>query len=78
VPAKRVEKPKMKCVFVAKWVCPVDTFEIPLQVCKVCLEARKIQSRNNRIRRFIKSNEVLSTHEVESADADIEVRQIVN
>jgi hypothetical protein len=77
VPEKRIEKVEMKCVFVAKWNCPVDTLEIPLEVCKVCLEARKIQSRNTKFRRFIKSDGVLSTHEVESADEDIEVRQVL-
>lgn len=77
MPAKKIEKLEMKCVFVPKWKCPVDTFEIPLEVCKVCLEARKIQSRNSKIRRFIKSDEVLSTHEVESAHENVEVRQII-
>jgi len=61
-------------MFVAEWKCPVDTPEIPLEVCKVCLEARKIQSRNIKITHNIKSGEVLPAHEVES---DIEIPQTV-
>jgi hypothetical protein len=31
----------MKCVFVPEWECNIETEEIPLEVCKVCIEARK-------------------------------------
>jgi len=72
--AEILEKLKMKCIFVAEWECPVETAEIPLEVCKVCLEARKIQSKQIKITRQIKSVEVLPDYKVES---DVEIPQIV-
>jgi len=74
MPAKILEKLKMKCVFVAEWECPVETAEIPLEVCTVCLEARKIQSKHIKITREIKSVEMLPPHRVET---ELEIPEIV-
>ena len=46
---KDIEETKAKCVFVKDWECPVETPEIPLEVCKVCLEARKLQSKHAKV-----------------------------
>lgn len=72
-----LEKLKTKCVFIAEWECPIETSEIPLEVCKLCLEARKIQSKSIKITRQIKSVEVLPAHKV-VLDIDTEVPQIVS
>ncbi len=72
--AEILEKLKMKCVFVAEWECPVETAEIPLEVCKVCLEARKTQSKHIKITREIKSVEMLPPHIVET---ELEIPEIV-
>jgi hypothetical protein len=74
MPARILEKLKMKCVFVAEWDCPVETAEIPLEVCTVCLEARKIQSKHIKIKREIKSVEMLPPHIVET---ELEIPEIV-
>jgi len=31
-----------RCVFVHEWECYVEADEIPLEVCKVCIEARRV------------------------------------
>ena len=72
-----LKKLRMKCIFVADWECPIETSEIPLEVCKVCLEARKVQSKHIKITRQIKSVEVLPAHKV-VLDIDTEVPQIVS
>jgi hypothetical protein len=69
-----LEKLKMKCVFVPEWECPIETPEIPLEVCKICLEARKIQSKQIKIKRQIKSAEILPDHivsDIEVSDAEV-------
>ncbi len=75
-----LEKLKTKCVFIAEWECPIETSEIPLEVCKICLEARKIQSKQVKITRQIKSVEILPDHKVvaEAEISDLEVPQIVS
>jgi hypothetical protein len=36
------EAPKdTRCIFVRDWMCPVEADEIPLEVCRICVEARK-------------------------------------
>ena len=72
-----LEKLKTKCVFIAEWECPIETSEIPLEVCKLCLEARKIQSKSIKIMRQIRTVEVLPALKVVS-DTDTEVPQIVS
>jgi hypothetical protein len=67
----------VKCVFIPEWECPIETPEIPLEVCKLCLEARKIQSKPIKITRQVKSVEVMPAHRVLS-DIDTEVPQIVS
>jgi len=32
------------CIFVNGWMCPVNGDEIPLEVCRLCIEARKTQA----------------------------------
>jgi len=64
---------KIKCVFVPDWRCPIETSEIPLEVCKLCLEARKIQSKQVKIARQVKSVEMLPSN-VE-LDVEVEVPQ---
>jgi hypothetical protein len=64
----------MKCIFIKEWECPIENSEIPLEVCKVCLEARKIKSKHIKITREIKSVEMLPPHKVET---EIEIPQIV-
>jgi len=31
------------CVFVKSWTCPVESDDVPLEVCRICVEARKTQ-----------------------------------
>jgi len=31
----------VKCAFVSEWECKIETEEIPLEVCRACIEARK-------------------------------------
>lgn len=49
---------KTKCVFVPNWICPMETPEIPLEVCKLCLEARKLQSKQVKISRQVETVEL--------------------
>jgi hypothetical protein len=46
--AENLEKIKARCIFVKDWECPIETSEIPLEVCKVCLDARKLQSKQTK------------------------------
>jgi hypothetical protein len=32
---------RMNCVFVAGWTCQLEVEEIPLEVCRLCVEARR-------------------------------------
>lgn len=77
VSAEMLDKTKMKCVFVADWICPVETSEIPLEVCKLCLEARKLQSKQIKFTHQVKTVEVLPAQNAVS-DVDAEVPQIVS
>lgn len=70
--AEMLEKMKMKCVFIKEWECPIETSEVPLEVCKMCLEARKIKSKHVKIKRQIKSVEILPAQVV----SDTEIPQI--
>ncbi len=76
VNAEMLEKMTMKCVFVTDWKCPIETSEIPLDVCKLCLEARKLQSKQVKITRQVRTVEVLPAQNAVS-DADVEVPEIV-
>lgn len=72
---ENLEKTKAKCVFVKDWECPIETTEIPLEVCKVCLEARKLQSKQTKVTRQepqIEDAKILPTHVL----SDAEVSQI--
>ena len=42
-----------KCIFVSDWECPIETSEIPLEVCKTCLKARTVHSKVVKINRRI-------------------------
>jgi len=35
---------RLKCVFVSDWTCYVQVDEIPLEVCRICLEARRTRA----------------------------------
>lgn len=49
---------KTRCVFVPDWKCPIEAPEIPLEVCKLCLEARKLQSKQVKINRPVETVEL--------------------
>lgn len=34
---------RRRCVFVDDWVCHVEVDEIPLEVCRTCLDARRLR-----------------------------------
>lgn len=38
-------KGKYKCIFNEGWDCPIQTPEVPVEVCKLCLQARGMYSR---------------------------------
>ena len=38
------QAPVRNCVFVPDWICQMEVEEIPLEVCRLCVEARKIAS----------------------------------
>jgi len=40
-----------RCIFVRDWICPVEADEVPLEVCRVCVEARKAQQAVATVRR---------------------------
>ena len=77
MPAEMLDKKKMKCVFVADWNCPIETSEIPLEVCKLCLEARRLQSTQIKSNRQVKTFETSPTQNAMS-DSDAEVTQIIS
>jgi hypothetical protein len=73
-----LEKLKTKCVFIAEWECPIETSEIPLEVCKICLEARKVRSKHVKITRQITSVEALPSARIMSdTEVNAEVPQII-
>lgn len=71
-----MDKLKKKCVFVPDWKCPIETDEIPLEVCKLCLEARKIQSKQMKISRHVESVELLPATKAVS-EVETEVPQVL-
>ena len=38
------EQRRMNCIFVSDWTCHLEVDEIPLEVCRLCIEARKIHA----------------------------------
>ena len=46
-----------ECVFVKGWMCPVNGDEIPLEVCRLCIEARKTQATFMTVKRLEKELE---------------------
>ena len=38
------EQRRMNCIFVSDWTCHVEVDEIPLEVCRLCVEARRIHA----------------------------------
>ena len=72
---EEIEETKSKCVFVKDWECPVETPEIPLEVCKVCLEARKLQSKQTKIIRQKPQTDGVRILPAQAL-ADLEVPQI--
>lgn len=38
------EQRRMNCVFVSDWICHVEVDEIPLEVCRLCVEARRVHA----------------------------------
>lgn len=59
-----LERTAMKCVFVAEWKCPIETPAIPLEVCKLCLEAKKLQSQQVVIKRPVREVELVPAQKV--------------
>jgi len=47
------------CVFISDWTCPMEVDEIPVEVCRLCLEARRIHvnERGRTIKRAIRRAE---------------------
>lgn len=70
-----LEELRYKCIFVPDWQCPIETPEIPLEVCKICLEARKIHSKPVTISRHITRAEM--THAQKEESLEPAVPQIV-
>ena len=66
---------RYKCIFIPDWNCPIETSEIPLEVCKICLEARKIHSKPVTISRHIVRAETRTAQK--EALTESEVPQIV-
>jgi len=38
------EQRRMNCIFVSDWTCHLEVDEIPLEVCRLCVEARRIHA----------------------------------
>jgi len=63
------------CIFVKDWACSVDGDDVPLEVCRICVEARKTKhltatvNRTSRISEPIKENprQVFPTHPIQDA-----------
>ena len=66
---------RYKCIFIPDWNCPIETPEIPLEVCKICLEARKIHSKPVTISRQVVRAEARPAQK--EALTESEVPQIV-
>ena len=54
---ENLEQRRKKCVFVEEWDCHVEIAEIPLEVCRLCVEARRSHASNIKIIRAIKKFE---------------------
>lgn len=39
-----------KCMFVDDWDCPVEREEFPLEICKICVEARSIHESTTKLK----------------------------
>jgi hypothetical protein len=35
---------RKRCIFIKEWKCNIETDEIPLDVCRLCVEARKLHT----------------------------------
>jgi len=71
-----LEELRNKCIFVPDWECSIEASEIPLEVCKTCLEARKVHSKLVKITRHIIRAETTSAQK--EALLETEVPQIVS
>jgi hypothetical protein len=67
---------KKNCVFVQEWKCPIETEEIPLEVCKLCLEARRLQSMQLKISRQVEAAELSPAAKAET-EVEAEVPQVL-
>jgi hypothetical protein len=76
MPNEVVDILKKMCVFVPEWKCPIETPEIPLEVCKLCLEARKIQAKQVKITRHVETVE-LSPATQTVTDVEAEIPQVL-
>lgn len=38
------EQRRTNCIFVSDWICHVEADEIPLEVCRLCVEARRVHA----------------------------------
>jgi len=34
-----------RCCFVPEWICRIHVKEIPLEVCKLCIKAKRLRTR---------------------------------
>lgn len=39
-----------KCLFVDDWDCPVEREEFPLEICKICVEARSVYESTTKLK----------------------------
>jgi len=39
-----------RCMFVDDWDCPVERDEFPLEICKICVEARSIHESTTKVK----------------------------
>ncbi|MHA1632556.1 MAG: hypothetical protein ACTSXC_07115 [Candidatus Freyarchaeota archaeon] len=46
-------KGAFRCVFISDWICPIEASEIPLEVCRLCLDARWAHANEKRIERTV-------------------------
>ncbi len=67
---------KKKCVFIQDWKCPIETDEIPLEVCKLCLEARRLHSKQVSICRQVEAVELAPDTKAET-QVETEVPQVL-
>jgi len=63
------------CVFVPDWICQMEVEEIPLEVCRLCVEARKIHASNQAMtvkRRIARAKAFKPTIEPRIAESESE------